>query len=387
MLHGCITSFCSTQFSRVSFTKLLLFPAIACLAVGCASEGSSGKPVAASNDSIYRYSAYRYQYPPTPPVLDAASLREFVDQYRNHTVIVAFWASWSPTSRAELAPLARLQEETYASGLRVIACTFDPPGEWASRVVPILQSERANFPCVVIPRDARIEIGNWLAEDWSYDLPARFVIDSDGRVAFRSFGGSTLANTIAEARRLTTGDTEDYTRVSAASEGSAQTAIADETTTVGSAVTLRSRLINVSTGEAESLPVIYSESGNAELIAAEVSRYLADRIDRANNQRIAVLPFAPTRQRNQPTRYGREVASRVEAGLRREGFYDLMGPTSAEHMLSDVGLSPLAIDYDPTLARRSLGVDFLIVGWLKGGPAAERTNVAVDSSEENPGAD
>lgn len=394
MMQGRICNKLNKTFSKFNILvhpkTWAAFALTAMVASGCMQSDSSQKPVAASNDSIYRYSAYRYQYPPTPPVMDAGSLRQFVAQYRNNTVILEFWASWSPTSRAELSPLARVQEDAYGEGVRVIACTFDPANDWASRVVPILQSERANYPCIVVPRDARTELGNWLSEDWQYDLPARFVIDSEGRVAYKAFGGGTLEKTIDEARRLSNrgGGTVASASVGENKASGAATISTDDDKTAIGAVTLRARLVNVSTGEAESLPAIYSSSGNADMIAMELVMYLADRLDRTNNQRIAILPFAPTRQRTRPTAYGREIASRVEAGLLRKGFYDLMGPTAGEHMVEDAGLSALSIDYDPTLTRRRLGVDFVVLGWLKGGPVEEpRTNLAVDSSDENPGAD
>ncbi|MBX3394047.1 MAG: TlpA family protein disulfide reductase [Phycisphaerae bacterium] len=373
---------------------LLLMAFAAVGPVGCQSSGSAGRTVEASNDSIYRYSAYRYQYPPTPPVMDASSLREFVDQYRHQTVVLEFWASWSPTSRSDLSPLADFQEETYADGVRVIACTFDPSDEWASRVVPILQSARANYPCVVIPRSARLDIGRWLDESWQFDLPARFVLDSDGRVAFKAIGGETFHAALEEARSLTGDRTPNAKRVSVTddknSPSSIRTVAAREPMAGIGPVSLRVRLINVSTGEAESLPIVTSPGDDPDLLASELVSYMADRLDRTNNQRIAVLPFAPTNRRTAASEYGRQTAARVEAGLRRKGFYDLIGPSAAQSMVDDLGLSALSIDYDPTIARRRLGADFLVIGWIKGAPIEEPDHsgsIAIDSSEENPGAD
>lgn len=376
----------------VASTALSAFIVAAAGMAGCEGSGSTGRTVEASNDSIYRYSAYRYQYPPTPPVMDAASLQEFVNQYRHQTVVLTFWASWSPASRSDLSSLADFQEELYADGVRVIACTFDPPGEWASRVVPILQSARANFPCVVIERSARLDIGRWLDNDWQFDLPARFVLDSEGRVAFKAIGGETFHKALDEARSLTGNRTTNAMRVSVTDESTAsiRPALASDAPVAIGPVSLRVRLINVSTGEAESLPIITSQTGDPDSLASELVSYLADRFDRTNNQRIAVLPFAPTSRRTTASEYGRQTAAQVEAVLRRKGFYDLVGPTATQNMIDDLGLSALSIDYDPTIARRRLGVDFLVIGWVKGAPIDESArpgSIAIDSSDENPGAD
>ncbi|HWL92654.1 MAG TPA: TlpA disulfide reductase family protein [Phycisphaerae bacterium] len=432
MSQGCAltqrrSSFVYTSICKCSFVRFVA-PLALMGGLACSSSETTRAPVQASNDSIYRYSAYRYQYPPTPPILDGASLRRFVDQYEHQVVILEFWATWSPTSRAELAPLAQLQEETYAEGLRVVACTFDSPGEWASRVVPMLQSARANFPCMVIPKEARAEVREWLGTDWSYDVPARFVIDQNGRVTMRAFSSDSIDGVIAEARSLVSSgggeftalpppheiaadpdqdhpaalrslrdDREEAVESSAAGDRFGHEIRASARTPVRPAaarqhagtVTLRARLVNVASGEAESLPLIYSSSGDSALMAGELAAVLSDRLNRANNDRIAIVPFAPTTRRTRPTPFGRELAAGLEASMRTRGYYDLLGPAAAERALVDAETSALAIDYDPTLAQRRVAADFLVIGWLQGETQASppRQSFAADDALENPGAD
>lgn len=403
-------------FSRF-FGLTALGVGLAAFASACNTSDTRTGQVQASNDTIYRYSAYRYQYPPAPPVIDARSLREFVGQNRDKVVVLAFWASWSPTSRSELAPLAMFQEDMYAQGVRVIACTFDPPSEWATRVVPFLQSARANYPCFVIPNEARGEVRDWLAREWNCDLPARFVFDRDGRVSYRALIGSSIDSVMDEARAMLVDGGTHHTlapresvgefapRSSAATYPAAPHDAAPHTTApskpsgdtpsvraVGDrresgAISLMARLVNVATGEAEILPVAFSAAGNADVMAAELSAYLAVRLSQAETQRIAILPFAPVAQRTRPTKLGRELAARVEAGLRRRGFADLLGPSVAESVLADAGVSAVAIDYDPTLASRRVAADFLVIGWLKGDFIESREALAIDAASDNPGVD
>ncbi len=421
MPHGCAFRRFFFLGTRLSFSRAFGLTALgvglAASASACSTSDTRTEQVQASNDTIYRYSAYRYQYPPAPPVIDARSLREFVGQHRDKVVVLAFWASWSPTSRSELAPLAMFQEDMYAEGVRVIACTFDPPSEWATRVVPFLQSARANYPCFVIPNEARGEVRDWLAREWNCDLPARFVLDRDGRVSYRALIGSSIDSVMDEARAMLVhggiqhtfvphGSADEFAPRSTAahqtaaphvdaSHSAAPVKLAGDSPSArmiddrreSGAVSLMARLVNVATGEAEILPVVFSAAGNADVMSAELSAYLADRLSRAETQRIAILPFAPVAQRTRPTKLGRDLAARVEAGLRRRGFADLLGPSVAESILADAGVSAVAIDYDPTLASRRVAADFLVIGWLKGAAHEYRETLAIDASADNPGMD
>jgi len=130
-----------------------------CLSVGCENSQRRGAVVDADlgppDSGVPNYSTYRYHYPATPPVLDADELKRLVDRHRNQVVVLAFWASWSGDSRAEIEKLAELTEQHREKGLRVIACTFDEPEVWGSKVVPMLQAAGANYPCVVLPSGAR----------------------------------------------------------------------------------------------------------------------------------------------------------------------------------------------------------------------------------------
>lgn len=168
---------------------------------------------------IPEWSTYAYRYPDLPPVLDADGLEAFLDEYRHQVVVLAFWASWSQEGREDIAGLAQLHNELADQGLCVIACTFDPAEEWTTRTVPILQGARAGFPCVVIPREARNRLRDWLAKDWSYDLPARFVIDRQGEIVAREFSGRTLEAIVAQARKSVMGNEPVGALVKSRSDG------------------------------------------------------------------------------------------------------------------------------------------------------------------------
>lgn len=306
--------------------------------------------------------AYTYRYPARPPVLNVDGLKAFTERFRHHVLILEFWASWSPRSREEITLLADMETRLHYKGLRVIACTLDSPDDWSGRTVPLLQAAGANFPCVVVSREARREIKDWLAPGWSYDLPARFLIDRDGRIISRTFSDTPLA-TVTSLVHQTLSDDDGHV--------AALTTLGDDGTA------LRAKLVNVGTGEWESLPAALSDAPDAERLAEEIAAYVAARLDRANNQRIAILPFPPSTNRRTASPFGTETARQIRGSLRRRGFFDLVGPVEAKRMISHAGISAMAIDYDPSLTRGRLGVDYLIIGWIKGDPHAGPPRSAV----------
>jgi len=317
-------------------------------------------------------SAYGYHYPPAPPVLDCEGLKAFVRGFRHHVVVLEFWGSWSRQSREEISELASLHDELHDRGLRVVACSFDPPDQWTTRTVPILQGAGANYPCVVMPRETRSELRGWLGESWNYDLPARFILDGEGRIVARGFSGTPIRTILAKAR-----ETLDVGRLVAA-----RSAV--------SRLKLRARLVNTMTGDSEPLPQAVADVASPDLLARQIVSYAAARLDRTRNRRIAVLPFPSSKRRGQAGPLGFDMARKVISGLRDRGFHDLMGPVEAQRMIERAGLSAMAIDYDPSVTRGRMDADYLIVGWLKGGgfdPSGSPSRLAADNAEDNPGAD
>ncbi|MFQ5423732.1 MAG: TlpA disulfide reductase family protein [Phycisphaerae bacterium] len=352
-----------------------LLAAVSLAVAGCDLSDSTFRVAGRAPSASPPPALYTYRYPSQPPVVSVPDIKSFVGRYtrRHNVVLLDVWAGWSRRCREEIADLARLQSDRPGEDVQVISCNLDPAEQWSSRTVPQLQGAGANFPCLVVRPDERAAMRQWLGPNWSYDLPARFLIDRDGHVAAQLLSDVTIAQVTDEARRLASG-----------SSGKVRFARHDD-----DAPSLRLKLIDCRNGRWQSIPEIFSDSVSADRFASQAVQWLAAKVDRAANPRIAVAPFAPTSNRKQPSTLGIDTAKRIVAGLRDRGYFDLVGPVRTGHLIDDAGFSTLAIDYAPALIKGRLNVDYLLIGWLRVGNGHARPvpALAVGGDDDSPGGD
>ena len=354
----------SPVFQRLVF----LVPAVLLL-TGCAGwGGSAGRAQQAAEPPGAEGSqkpVYSFRYPGEPPVLSAKDLQTFVAGFRPRVVLLDFWASWSRQSRDEMPDIIRLQEELGTDEFQVISCNLDAAQQWSTETVPLLRALHANFPCVVVRPQAKNELRTWLAPGWSFDLPARFILDSQGRVVGQALSGVAAAEVQDQARSLVSGGGEDH--------GLARLA--------AGTVALHVRLIDVRRGQSQSLPEVFANSADPAHLAAQASQQVATEIDRRLNARIAILPFPSSRNPARAETIGHETAEKVRQELRRRGYYDLMTPDQTEKMIAASGLTALSIDYEPAVVKGKLNCDFLVTGWIRGEnpPDREQPDAAIGS--------
>lgn len=354
---------------------------VTCLAVAAAplflSSGgctSDGYPL----DNTYHYqgkapsaaplpSTYAYRYPDTPPLLGARDLQEFVGRFRHRVVLLDFWASWSRQAREEMLMLARLQDELEDEGFQVIACNFDAEDKWTDVTVPMLHAAGANFPCVIIPDSQKAALRKWFAPNWSYDLPARFIVDRRGIVAAQALGGTPLAAVEQQVRRYVSGEGGKF---------------AAEVSPAGA--TVRAKIVSCKDGRADSLPELASDPASPRRLAEQIGQYLTARVDRATNPRIAILPMADAQERRRPIPMGIETADELETYLKEQGYYDVIPPARTLKTLEQCGLSTMSIDYEPGLVKGKLDADFLVIGWLRPPRGSESSALAAGTAAARP---
>ena len=99
---------------------------------------------------------------------------------RGEVVIVNFWATWCPPCREEMPSMQRAWEQLQAEGVMMLAVNV---GESADTVFQFTANYPVDFP-LLLDLDSSV-LGQWPVQG----LPATFVVDSEGRIAYRAIGG------------------------------------------------------------------------------------------------------------------------------------------------------------------------------------------------------
>jgi len=118
---------------------------------------------------------------PTPELrgktLSGQELR--LADFRGHTVVVNFWATWCAPCVAEMPALQRLHDKLGARQVAVIAVNFQ---ENAARIRPFVERLGLTFP-VIRDHDGTLRAA------WKVGVfPSSFVIGPDQRIAFVATG-------------------------------------------------------------------------------------------------------------------------------------------------------------------------------------------------------
>jgi thiol-disulfide isomerase/thioredoxin len=294
-------------------------------------------------------STFAYRYPDAPPLIDANGLRKLVDQYRHRVVLLDFWATWSQTNREEMAMLARLQDELHDEGFQVIACSLDDQEKWSQVIVPILHDAHARFPCVMVPEHNRTAVRAWLAPTWTYDIPARFVMNTQGDVVISAGSDTPLASVEQQVRELVL-----HGRAPADRQGS-----------IVSTASAHGKMINVSTGSYESLRDTNYLEDSQNKMAERLADQIAGKLDASANPRIAILPFPQRAGQREPDAYGEKTAKLVEQALRERGFTNLVPPAQTQRLIKQAGLTANTIEFQPEAAKDVLDCDYIVIGWSR----------------------
>ncbi len=200
------------------------------------------------------------------------------------------------------------------------------------------------------------------------------MLDARGNVARFAASGEQLLSVLDETQEL----------AAAGGYGSSRSFLPPR------AAALRARLVDVRRGEAVTLPEVMSEDADAETLAQAAATHIAREIDRRLNARIAVLGFPSSKHRTAASTFGNDVAEALMTQLRDAGYYDLMGPAATKKTLEKIGTSSLAVEYDPSIVKRRLACDYLIIGCVRGNVLEQsppQGKLAGGDGEGNPGGD
>jgi thiol-disulfide isomerase/thioredoxin len=122
--------------------------------------------------------------------VDAAAIKELLkrDPKQPHPLLVNFWATWCEPCREEFPDLVRIDADYRARGLEFITISLDDVTDIKTTVPQFLQEMKSTMPAYLLnpsDPDALIAV---IDPTWGGALPATFLFEARGQLAFRQMG-------------------------------------------------------------------------------------------------------------------------------------------------------------------------------------------------------
>lgn len=192
----------------------------------------SGLPVLTAEDDAAEAEYAATLLPPGTPapgftLNDLGGNQVNISDFRGHSVVLIFWASWCPDCRAEVPDLKRMAASADPSKVAFVSVSFDREFEALQKFAA--EQELPGVQLFEPAGKADSAVGAAYGVRW---IPSLYLIDAEGRVVF----GTVLASKIAAAlgayppRLLAPGSS-----ASVSGSDSASTAPAPNATSAGSA--------------------------------------------------------------------------------------------------------------------------------------------------------
>ncbi len=140
---------------------------------------------------------------PLPPLTFAALTAPdslSFGELEGRPALVNLWATWCPPCREEIPFLQELHETFGPRGLRVVGVSSDHSGA-VGQVESFLAAAGVTYENVLDPRSSAMDAFRVIG------LPATYLVDADGRIAFARTGPVSEADTafLATIERLVAG--------------------------------------------------------------------------------------------------------------------------------------------------------------------------------------
>lgn len=115
------------------------------------------------------------------------------DAAQARPLLVNFWATWCDPCREEMPDLVKIDTEFRPRGLDFILVSADDISEIKTGVPAFLRKMNAAMPSYLLSTpDVEAAMG-LIDPAWGGELPATFLLDREGKVAFKHFGRVKLA--------------------------------------------------------------------------------------------------------------------------------------------------------------------------------------------------
>ncbi|MFN7826900.1 MAG: redoxin domain-containing protein [Acidobacteriota bacterium] len=152
------------------------------VAMGCPIVRTSSAPAPAPEQGAK---------PSTSPAVKLLKPRDYwkmVGSSPGKVVVVNFWATWCGPCVAELPELIKISEMMKSRGVRFVGVSADEQLDLESTVVPFLAARKVPYEQFLQQTDDPQEMIDVVDKDWPGTLPATFIYNKRGKLAFHRLG-------------------------------------------------------------------------------------------------------------------------------------------------------------------------------------------------------
>jgi thiol-disulfide isomerase/thioredoxin len=110
------------------------------------------------------------------------------DSKDTRPLLVNFWATWCDPCRDEFPDLVKIDGEYRPKGINFIAISLDDPPDLKTAVPEFLRQMHATMPAYLLNVPDPEPAINAVDKEWGGALPATFLYDAQGKIAFKHFG-------------------------------------------------------------------------------------------------------------------------------------------------------------------------------------------------------
>ncbi len=292
-----------------------------------------------------------FVYPEDPPVGTVASLENLLSGYRRQgkVVLLDVWATWCQPSCDRFGDVVELHRKCRSEGFQCIAVAFDNPALWRVQIASFLRSMRCGYPCVIIPPSGQNDVVSKLGSEWNGAVPARLVFDRSGGLAAELLDEASIGKTESVVRAVLGGELRAANRPKRSNERQ---------------VVARARMVDVQADRTLAQPTSQASSvTSVESMAETIVRQSEGNID-WSKARVAVLPFTlvGTSDRGET---GRALADAVAKILSTRHPGAVIDRQEADALLERHHLTPMGVEYDPTVLSGKADWTHVITGTLR----------------------
>jgi thiol-disulfide isomerase/thioredoxin len=125
---------------------------------------------------------------PKVGTLKPADFGKFRDSAKGKVLVINFWATWCGPCVAEFPELVALDAKYRDKGMKLVGITADEAEDVQPKVIPFIKKHQVKFDIIRQDTDDPEEMMSQIIKDWNGVIPATFVYDKNGNLAYTRLG-------------------------------------------------------------------------------------------------------------------------------------------------------------------------------------------------------